>query len=88
MRADEAHSAQPGQDAILAAADMAMIRQVLGACADLITWAGRHCGPQFAAAAADAAEAAGFSRAPGALAGRASLAIDCLDFAEPVPGAR
>jgi DNA replication protein DnaC len=46
---------QPCQDAVLPAADVAMIRQVLGACADLIAWAERHCGPQFAAAAADAA---------------------------------
>ena len=74
---------QPCEDAVLPAADVAMIRQALGACADLITWAGRHCGREFAAAAADAAEAAGFSRAPGALAGQASLAIDYLDFADP-----
>jgi DNA replication protein DnaC len=39
---------QPCEDAVLPAADAAMIRQVLGTCADLITWAGRHCGPQFA----------------------------------------
>jgi hypothetical protein len=76
---------QRDQDAVLPAADTAMIRQVLGTCSDLITWAERHCGPQFAAAAADAAEAAGFSRAPGAL---ASLAIDCLDFSEPARSAR
>ena len=73
---------QPHEDAVLPAADVATIRQVLGACADLIAWAERHCGPQFAAAAADAAEAAGFSRAPGALAGQASLAIDALDFSD------
>ena len=79
---------QPHQDAILAAADAAVIRQVLAACSDLITWAERHCGPQFAAAAADAAEAAGLSRAPGALAGQASLAIDYLDFAEPARSTR
>jgi hypothetical protein len=79
---------QPHQDAILPAADAAMIRQVLGACSDLITWAERHCGPQFTAAAQDTAEAAGFSRAPGALAGQASLAIDCLDFAEPARSSR
>ena len=79
---------QPHQDALLPAADAAMIRQVLGACSDLITWAERHCGPQFAAAAAAAAEAAGFSRAPGALAGQASLAIDYLDFAEHARSAR
>lgn len=78
----------PCEDAVLPAADAAMIRQILGACADLITWAERHCGTQFAAAAADAAEAAGFSRTPGALAGQASLAIDYLDFAEPARSAR
>jgi hypothetical protein len=78
----------PCQDAVLSAADAAMIRQILGACADLITWAERHCGTQFAAAAADAAEAAGFSRAPGALAGQASLAIDYPDFAKPAGSAR
>ena len=58
-----------------------MIRQVLGACSDLIDWAEKNCGPLFAAAAADAAQAAGLSRAPGALASRASLAVDYLDFA-------
>jgi hypothetical protein len=78
---------QPGQDAVLPATDAAMIRPVLGACPDLITWAERHCGPQLAAAA-DAAQAAGLSRAPGALAGQASLAIDYLDFAEPARSAR
>ena len=74
---------QPHQDAVLPAADVAMIRQVLGACADLIAWAERHCGAQFAEAAGDAAQGAGLSRAPGALAGQASLAIDILDFAHP-----
>ena len=72
---------QPRRDAVVAAADVAMIRQVLGACADLITWAEKNCGREFGWAAGDAAEAAGFSRAPGALAGQASLAIDVLDFA-------
>ena len=74
---------QPHQDAVLPAADVAMIRQVLGACSDLIAWAGRHCGPHFAEAASDGSQAAGLSRAPGALACQASLAIDCLDFADP-----
>jgi hypothetical protein len=75
---------QPYEDAVVPARDVAVIREVLGACSDLIAWAERHCGPQFAAAAADAAEAAGLSRAPGALAGEASLAIDYLDFADAV----
>jgi hypothetical protein len=76
------------QDAVLPAADVAMIRQVLGACADLIAWAGQNCGREFGWAAGDAAEAAGFSRAPGALAGQASLAIDILDFAGPAGSTR
>ena len=79
---------RPHQDAVLPAADVAVIRQVLGACADLIAWAEKNCGREFAAAAADAAEAAGFSRAPGALAGQASLAIDYLDFAGPARSTR
>ena len=79
---------QPYEDAVVPARDVAVIREVLGACADLIAWAERHCGPQFAAAAADAAEAAGFSRAPGALAGQASLAIDVLDFSDAAGRAR
>jgi len=75
---------RPHQDAVLPAADVAVIRQVLGACADLIAWAEKNCGREFAASAAAAAEAAGFSRAPGALAGEASVAIDYLDFADAV----
>jgi hypothetical protein len=79
---------QPHQDAVLPAADAAMIRQVLGACADLISWAEKNCGREFGWAAGDAAEAAGFSRAPGALAGQASLAIDILDFADAARSTR
>ena len=74
---------QPHEDAVLPAADAAMIREVLGACSDLIAWAEKSCGPHFAAAAADAAEAAGLGRAPGALAGDVSLAIDTIDFSSP-----
>ena len=72
---------QPCEDAVLPAADVAMIRQVLGACAGLIAWAEKNCGREFGWAAGDVAEAAGFSRAPGALTGEASLTIDYLDFA-------
>ena len=74
---------QPHQDAVLPAADVAVIRQALAACADLVAWAEKNCGAEFGWAAGDAAEAAGLSRAPGALAGQASLAIDILDFAHP-----
>jgi hypothetical protein len=73
---------QPHQDAFLAAGDAARLRQVLIACSDLLAWAQANCGPQFAAAAQEAAEAAGFSRAPGALAGEVNLAIDTLDFSQ------
>jgi hypothetical protein len=71
---------QPHQDALLPAADTARMRQVLAACSQLLSWAEANCGPQFAAAAQDIAEAAGLSRAPGALAGEVNLAIDMLDF--------
>ena len=71
---------QPYQDAFLAAGDAARMRQVLAACSDLLAWAQANCGPQFAAAAQDVAEAAGFSRAPGALGYEVNLAIDTLDF--------
>ena len=76
---------QPHQDAVLPAGDAARMRQALAACSQLLAWAEQHCGPQFAAAAGEAAEAAGLGRVPGALAYEVSLAIDCLDFA---PAAR
>jgi hypothetical protein len=79
---------QPHQDAVLAGQDTARIRQVLVTCSQLLSWAEANCGPQFAAAAQDAAEAAGFSRAPGALAGEVNLAIDTLDFADAARSAR
>lgn len=74
---------QPHEDMLLAAADAARMRQILAACAMLMTWAEANCGPQFAAAVQDAAEAAGLGRAPGALAGDVSLAIDTIDFSSP-----
>jgi hypothetical protein len=74
---------QPDQDMFLAAADVARFRQVLAACSMLLDWAKANCGPQFAAAAQDAAEAAGLGRAPGALAGDVNLAIDVIDFSSP-----
>src|ERR1700761_1531900 len=79
---------QPHEDMVLPAADVAMIRQVLGACADLIAWAEKNCGRELGWAAGDAAEAAGFSRAPGALAGQASPAIALLAFAAPAGSPR
>ena len=79
---------QPHQDAVLPAADTARIRQVLAACSQLLSWAEAACGPRFAAAAQDIAEAAGLGRAPGALAGEVNLAIDMLDFSHAARSAR
>jgi hypothetical protein len=79
---------QPHQDAVLASQDAARIRQVLVTCSQLLAWAEANCGPRFSAAAQDAAEAAGFSRAPGALASEVNLAIDTLDFADAARNAR
>jgi hypothetical protein len=79
---------QPHQDAVLPAGDAARLRQVLLACAQLLSWAEENAGPQFAAAAQDTAQAAGLSRAPGALAGEVNLAIDTLDFTGAARSAR
>ena len=79
---------QPHQDALLPARDAARLRQILIACAQLLSWAEANAGPQFAAAAQDTAQAAGFSRAPGALAGEVNLAIDTLDFCDAARSAR
>ena len=79
---------QPHQDAVLPAGDAARLRQVLIACSNLLTWAETNCGPQFAAAAQDTAQAAGLSRAPGALAYEVNLGIDTLDFSEAARSAR
>jgi hypothetical protein len=79
---------QPCQDALLPATDAARLRQVLIACSQLLSWAEANCGPQFTAAAQDVAQAAGLSRAPGALAYEVNLAIDTLDFSDPARSAR
>ena len=79
---------QPHQDALLPAADAARIRQVLAACSRLLCWAEANCGPAFAAAAQEVAEAAGLSRAPGAPGYEVNLAIDTLDFCDAARSAR
>ena len=71
---------QPYEDAVLAIKDIAMIRQALAACSQLLGWAGQHAGPQFSAAAAGVAGGR-LGRSPSALACSVSLAIACLDFA-------
>ena len=77
---------QADQDALLPARDAARLRQILIACAQLLSWA--EANPQFAAAARDIAQAAGLSRAPSALAGEVNLAIDTLDFCDAARSAR
>jgi hypothetical protein len=74
---------RPHEDVILPADDAARLRRVLAACSDVLARADANAGPQLAAAAQDAAEAAGLSRAPGALAYHVNLAIDTIDFAGP-----
>jgi hypothetical protein len=79
---------QPHQDMLLAAAGAARMRQILIACSGVLAWGAATCGPLFAAAVQDAAEAAGPGRAPGALAGDVNLAIDTIDFSSPARRAR
>ena len=79
---------QRHQDALLPAGDAARMRQILIACSQLLSWAEANCGPQFAAAAQEVAEAAGLSRAPGALGYEVNLAIDTLDFCDATRSAR
>jgi hypothetical protein len=79
---------QPHEAAVLPAAEAARIRQVLVACSQLLSWAEANCGPQFSAAAQDTAQAAGVSRAPGALGYEVNLAIDTLDFCDAARSAR
>jgi hypothetical protein len=69
------------EDAVLTSEETAMIRQALGACAKVLTWAGQHGSLQLETVVAEAAEAADLGRVPGALACQVSLAIDYLDFA-------
>jgi hypothetical protein len=74
---------QPHQDMLLEAADAARMRQILIACSDILAWGKANCGPQFTAAAQDAAEAAGLGQAPGTLGYQVNLAIDTIDFSSP-----
>jgi hypothetical protein len=76
---------KPADGAVLTGGDVLLIRQVLAACSRTLIWAQANCGPEFAEASGDISQAAGLSRAPGDLAGQASLAIDILDFASPAP---
>jgi hypothetical protein len=74
---------RPHEDAILTAGDMAMIRQLLVTCSDVLIWAGLHAGLDYCYAVMDITAAAGRSATAGGLVSDVNLAIDCLDFAEP-----
>jgi hypothetical protein len=73
------------EDAVLTAAEIAMIRQALSACSNVLTWAGRHGSLQLETVVTEAAGAADLGLSPGALGCQVNLAIDYLDFA---PAAR
>jgi hypothetical protein len=79
---------RPGQDAVLASEEIAMVRQVLVSCSDLLAWAGAHAGPAWHQAAAEITAAAGRGRTAGGLYYDVNLAIDYLDFAAPAGSSR
>jgi hypothetical protein len=74
---------RPGEDAIVTAQDMAMIRRLLVTCSDVLIWAGLHAGTDYRYAVADITAAAGRSATAGGLVSDVNLAIDILDFTEP-----
>jgi hypothetical protein len=76
---------RPHERAVLTSEEIAVIRDALAACSQVLGWAARHGGPQFAATLDQAARAAEGGRTAGHLRYDVSLAIDYLDFA---PAAR
>ena len=79
---------RPGQDAVLASEEIAMVRGVLVSCSNLLAWAGAHAGPAWHEAAAEITAAAGRGRTAGGLYYDVNLAIDYLDFAAPAGSSR
>jgi hypothetical protein len=79
---------RPDQDAVLASEEIAMVRQVLVNCSNLLAWAGAHAGPAWHEAAAEITAAAGRGRTAGGLYYDVNLAIDYLDFAAPAGSSR
>jgi hypothetical protein len=79
---------RPDEDAVLASEEIAMVRQVLVSCSDLLAWAGAHAGPAWHEAAAEITAAAGRGRTAGTLYYDVNLAIDYLDFAAPAGSSR
>ena len=76
------------EDALLTSEEIAMVRQVLVSCSNLLAWAGAHAGPDWHAAAAQITAAAGRGRTAGGLYYDVNLAIDYLDFAAPAGSSR
>ncbi len=79
---------RPGEDAVLASEEIAMVRQVLVSCSNLLAWAGAHAGPAWHEAAAEITAAAGRGRTAGGLYYDVNLAIDYLDFAASAGSSR
>jgi len=76
------------ENAVLTSEEIAMIRQALAACSNVLTWAAQHGSLQLETVVTEVAEAAGLGRSPGALACQVNLAIDYLDFAPAAGGRR
>ena len=76
------------EDALLTSEEIAMVRQVLVSCSNLLAWAGAHVGPDWHEAAAEITAAAGRGRTAGGLYYDVNLAIDYLDFAAPARSSR
>jgi hypothetical protein len=76
------------EDAVLTSEEIAMIRQALTACSNVLAWAAQHGSLQLETVVTEVAEAAGPGRSPGGLACQVNLAIDYLDFAPAARGRR
>lgn len=68
---------------VLSAEETTMVREVLVACSQMLTWAQRHSGPAASALPADMTRPVAGGRSPESLLYRINLAIDYLDFAPP-----
>lgn len=79
---------RPDQDAVLTSEEIAMVRQVLVSCSNLLAWAGAHAGPAWHEAAAQITAATGRGRTAGGIYYDVNLAIDYLDFAAPAGSSR
>lgn len=75
---------QPHEEAVLSGQEVALVRQVLAGCSQLLTRAQDGAGPA-GALLAEATRQAADGRSPGGLLYYINLAIDYLDFA---PAAR